>query len=352
MSDVFEKLKLVYSRLQDEESRNLFNIRLKYAIDRKTEDFFDSVGKLYQDWHSRELTEKLIEYPASEIVVFGSGYVGRITKRLLNHWGYDRVAFCDIQHIGEIIDGAEVLSVEDAVREHSKALFIIGSTRFKKEMRENLLAHGFPPIQILIPEHKYLMGARGKQYFDLFEPVPDEVYVDAGVFDGQSVLSFYSWAQGQYKKIYGFEPLPEMCTAAEKILTDNDVKNVELVNCATWDKKEKLHFSIDDNNMAGSGVVDSAGCTIEVQGADIDSVVAGDKVTFIKMDIEGSELRALQGAKHTIQDHHPRLAICIYHKPEDIAEIGSYILSLFPDYKLYIRHYASNCWETVLYAIP
>ena len=86
-------------------------------------------------------------------------------------------------------------------------------------------------------------------------------------------------------------------------------------------------------------------------GGIIDEIVGEDKVSFIKMDIEGAELKALEGAKETILKWYPRLAICIYHKYEDIYEIGDYILSLNPNYKLYIRHYSTCMWETVLYAV-
>ena len=180
--------------MQDEESKKLFDIGLKYSIDRNTKDFFVAVGKLYKDWHSAELVEKLEEYPTRDIVVFGSGYVGRITKSLLNGWGFPNVSFCDIQHIGEMVEGSEVLSVEKALDEHPNALFIIGSQRYQQEMQDNLLALGIHPVRILRPKHKYLMATRGTQYFDLFEPEPDEVYVDAGVFDGGL---FWSFVNGQ-----------------------------------------------------------------------------------------------------------------------------------------------------------
>ncbi len=69
------------------------------------------------------------------------------------------------------------------------------------------------------------------------------------------------------------------------------------------------------------------------------------------MDVEGSEMNALIGASKTIRRDHPRLAICIYHKEIDFIKLSSYILQLYPEYKLYIRHYTSYIWETVLYAI-
>jgi len=69
------------------------------------------------------------------------------------------------------------------------------------------------------------------------------------------------------------------------------------------------------------------------------------------MDIEGAELQGLKGAKNIIVKNRPKLAICIYHKPEDILEIPLYLQSIVPDYKFYIRHYSNHDIETVLYAV-
>jgi hypothetical protein len=77
-----------------------------------------------------------------------------------------------------------------------------------------------------------------------------------------------------------------------------------------------------------------------------------EPVTFIKMDLEGAELNALKGAEQTIKEQKPKLAISIYHKPEDIWEIPNLLLELVPDYKFYIRHYTLIGAETVLYALP
>ena len=85
--------------------------------------------------------------------------------------------------------------------------------------------------------------------------------------------------------------------------------------------------------------------------AAIDDIVGEEKVTFIKLDVEGAELKALQGAEQTIRRYRPRLAVSIYHKPEDVIEIPKYILSLHEDYRMYIRHYQMSACETILYAV-
>lgn len=72
-----------------------------------------------------------------------------------------------------------------------------------------------------------------------------------------------------------------------------------------------------------------------------------DKGHFIT---EGAELEALRGASETIRKDNPRMAICIYHKPEDLYQIPGYLLSLVPEYRFKIRQYTSMNWETVLYA--
>ena len=105
------------------------------------------------------------------------------------------------------------------------------------------------------------------------------------------------------------------------------------------------------NGSMGSGITDELEPgVVSVKVNSIDNVCAEDKVTFIKMDIEGSEIEALKGAVNVIKRDKPRLAICIYHKPEHLYEIPFLVKETVPEYKLYIRHHCDNCADTVLYA--
>lgn len=70
------------------------------------------------------------------------------------------------------------------------------------------------------------------------------------------------------------------------------------------------------------------------------------------MDIEGGELNALQGAQYTIQTHKPKLAICIYHKKEDLITLPQYILSLYPRYKIFLRNRNPVGEDTILLCVP
>ncbi len=88
-----------------------------------------------------------------------------------------------------------------------------------------------------------------------------------------------------------------------------------------------------------------------IEATSIDESVSGDKVTFIKLDVEGAEYEALVGAKNTITKHHPRMAISIYHKPEDIFTLPELIMEMEPDYKFYLRHYQMSRFETILYCV-
>ena len=187
------------------------------------------------------------------------------------------------------------------------------------------------------------------QYFqkDIFEPEQAEVFVDGGAYVGDTIEKLkevFGGGQNYCKKIYAWEPDKRNIQQMKKTLSSFD--NVTIVPCGMWKEKTKLFFS--ESGGAGSKIVTTGRSTICVDT--IDNVCWQEKVSFIKMDIEGSEQDALLGAAGIIRRDRPRLAICIYHKPEDLYEIPFLIKELVPEYRLYIRHHSDTYAETVLYA--
>ena len=183
------------------------------------------------------------------------------------------------------------------------------------------------------------------QYFDVFSPVDDEVVIDAGAYDGTTAVQFLEWGKGKVKKVYSFEFDPVNAAKCEENLKPYADK-VTIINKGTWNKDEMIYT----NATGGVGSSVSLTGNTAVYLTSIDNVVKDERVTFIKMDVEGAELKSLEGARNTIIKHHPRLAICVYHKMSDLYEIPGYILSLVPEYKFLLRHYCSCNFETVLYA--
>jgi FkbM family methyltransferase len=177
--------------------------------------------------------------------------------------------------------------------------------------------------------------------------VSDEIYVDCGVLDCDSIFYFKKFCGGKYESIFGFEPDVKSFEQCLSILDNSGLERVQLINKGLWSSSRRLKFY--SNNDGGSRI--GTGGTVEINVTTIDETVGDNKVTFIKMDIEGAELEALKGAAKTIKRHKPRLAICLYHKPEDILEIPLYINELMPEYKFYLRHESIDMTESILFAV-
>lgn len=342
-------IKKIKDAMQDEESLRIFNARVDFMCTRDKEAYFAAIDTLPKKWKCSELLTKLNEQD-KKIIVYGYNQFARDQKRVLELSGFTLSYWCDKDEtlIGKYMDGILVISIQELVEKHSDDLVIISTKKYADEMCKDLTEKDFPRDNIYCPKYGTLIASCGKQYFDIFDPQDEEVFIDAGAYDGKTMLDYFEWVGKKHKKIYVMEPLKEMYYEIERKVQQNGLKNVSIQNYAAWNKKEQLSFKLAD---AGSKVCEDDTDVTLIDAIDIDTMVGDKPVTFIKMDIEGSELKALEGAKHTIVNNNPRLAICIYHKPADIVALGSYILKLNPNYKFYIRHYVSNMWETVLYAV-
>jgi hypothetical protein len=106
---------------------------------------------------------------------------------------------------------------------------------------------------------------------------------------------------------------------------------------------------LDSGKDSVSSVSDQGDIKINIDT--IDNIIE-DKTTFIKMDIEGYEEKAIKGAKRHILEDYPKMAICVYHKADDMWKLKNEIFSIRNDYKIYLRHYTEGIHETVMFFVP
>jgi len=176
------------------------------------------------------------------------------------------------------------------------------------------------------------------------------VFVDCGAYDGYTTLDFIR-RTGEYKHIYVFEPDQLQYEIVQLILLKyGQINNCDIYNLGCYNHDGVLTFETSDY---GSSKISDKGISM-VSVTSLDSLLyeKPSRPTFIKMDIEGAELNALEGARRIIERDKPTLAISAYHGCPNmhIWQIPYWIKSNFSDYTIYFRQHASFN-ETVCYAI-
>lgn len=177
--------------------------------------------------------------------------------------------------------------------------------------------------------------------------------IDGGAFIGDSVMPICNSLKEEDIYYYAFEPFPDNIAAIKRNKELQSVcKKLITYEYGISDKDETLLFQLPSNGDAEGGKFISDGScvgkegTLEVRALDnLNLEIKGN--LYIKMDIEGSELKALVGAKQMIQKYKPHLAICLYHRKNDLVEIPLYLKQLVPEYKFYLR----GGFHTILWAM-
>ena len=201
-------------------------------------------------------------------------------------------------------------------------------------------------------DNSYLEGIADptiEQYFDkeIIQLTKSEVFCDCGSFDGDTLETFIKLTEGNYKKYIAIEADEDTYRKLNHKIIGNKYKDVETYNVACWSEKTVLKFQPSQT----AGHISEMG-EISVAADTLDNLVK-ERVTFLKMDIEGAEEMALTGASQIIKKYNPVLAICLYHSLEDYYKLPLLIKHLYPGYKLFVRHYTDMVdAETVCYAIP
>ena len=185
-------------------------------------------------------------------------------------------------------------------------------------------------------------------------PEEGDFVIDGGACLGDTALVF-SNAVGNDGWVYSFDPVEDNLEVFEENLKIFPYKNIDICPCGLSDKN-KDGAPIRLNGYApGFNIFSAEMNNIRLPLRTIDYLVDSgeiEKINFLKLDVEGSEMATLRGARNSIDRFKPKLAISIYHKPDDFFEIINYIKENHKYYKLYVDHYTVHREETVVYGLP
>ena len=344
------------------------------------------------------------------IVIFGAGRLGRLILRGLSGTDLEPIAFADNnpRSWGTMTDGLPVLSPRDAANKHSQdAVFVVAvwhpsrsplmsslldqlrilgclavafpllfwrhSSTFLPyffwDLPENLLQqsseiaaafellHDDSSRQAFAAQLQLRLRAdfdcggvpcAGDQYFPgLFSLNADESFVDCGSYIGDTIQCFISQTNNCFRKVIAFEADPAVVPGLRTYM-DGIGPRAVYHNAAVGAHSGVVGF-------VGNGI--GGGCIAAASGTDVacvrlDDALAREHVSLLKMDIEGAELQALEGAHGVIWRDRPVLAICGYHKPDHLWRVLASLKSLAPDSALFLRSHCADGLDAVCYAVP
>ncbi|MCX6006832.1 MAG: FkbM family methyltransferase, partial [Chloroflexi bacterium] len=339
----------------------------------------------------------------NSLVLFGAGGMGRKTLAELRQVGIEPLVFADNNASlwGYKVEGVSVFSPQAAAQQFADRAAVVvtiwraGGNHRLEHTRQQLLALGcskvvsFGPLfwkyaDIFLPYYaidlphrllpqadqivrafglwadgasrrEYLAQVRWRlqldfdslpspvahaQYFpdNVFSLSEDEVFVDCGAYDGDSLRVFVERQPSFRGSIFAIEPDPGNLKALKRYVATLPASWREQIKVFPWAvgaRRESVRFSA--TGLASAGI--SSTGTLEIETLPLDDVLHNMRPTFIKMDIEGAEYDALLGARRSIENALPILAICVYHQPDHLWRIPLLIQSFSDQYRFFLRPY-------------
>ena len=283
-------------------------------------------------------------------IKFNYSFLPKNIKTSLENY-FDKYKFWGSLH-GDNLDYDEIERKAKTIKKHIKDFVWLyekledDSSKFLLHaILNNFINYDFTSLQKTLNQkyHHYFD-------FDILPKMKEEVFADIGSYTGDTVLDFIKcYGENSYKKIYCYEITTDIIPTLKNNLIN--YKNIEIKSLAVSNKSKTLY--LDENSTSNSANKTKNKGKIKIEAKSLDEDVK-EKISLIKMDIEGDEELALMGAKKHIQNGTPKLLISLYHNNNHYFKLPKLIYSYNKNYKFYLRNYGGNLYPTeiVLFAIP
>jgi FkbM family methyltransferase len=194
------------------------------------------------------------------------------------------------------------------------------------------------------------------QYFpdDLFEWSNDEWIVDGGAYDGDTIRTLLRLHGDGFRHVLAAEPDPQNYDRLRRTVAELPAVAAAKIDCrqvALSAAHGVVHIEATGTAASTTSAAPHSGTTT-IDAAPIDALTEGAHPTVIKLDIEGFEMEALEGARRVIDSDAPVLAVCVYHRQSDLWRIPLQLRRWRDDYALFLRPHNEEGWDLVCYAVP
>lgn len=297
-----------------------------------------------------------------------------ISPRELRTYGQDTAILITTQHYAEIYEQLTRMGFHNihVITEYR----LLNNEFFQDRANLDTIRHHTVPLLDILhdDESRNVLGVVVKNWFDfhvagtgyreIFSPDQyfcpaiitlreDEAFVDAGAYNGDTLMEFIERSQARFQAVFAFEldrhNFHEMEIAVAGL--DPDIRNrIRLFNLGLLDCEKDVAYEAGGSGKQSTciNMIGPSGETGRV--APLTRILEKQRVTFIKMDIEGAEVEALRGASEIIETQKPQLAVCVYHRPQHLWEVPLFLKALVPEYRIFLRHHSPLEYETVCYA--
>lgn len=336
MGDGAEKIMAVFGRLG-----------IKPAAFMASDDFVR--GQSFLGYQVHKLSEIQEMYGDFVIVVCFGSSLPPVMDRLYELDGQYELYAPDVPVAGEGLFDEEYLEANADKLQKVKRLFADEQSR---KVLEDIISYKLTGDIKLLKECE----TPTDEGWSLLNIGKQETYVDLGAYNGDTVDKFLRLTNKEFEHIYAVEPDSR---SFNRMVRRNYALGRGIfhpINAVAWNEDTTLQFRQSGGRsstaMRENGGRYGRGRVVPVQAMKVDTLLEGKKATLLKLDVEGSEREALEGARETIAKYRPKLILSVYHRTEDLLELPLKIHDMHSGYRLYLRHHPYiPAWDVELYCI-